>query len=141
MEAPTIGTTINVLVIAAYSIGAAWRGYHRRKAHWSTESWRGLGATVFVGSARLGFALFFSAAVGDHPAAWVGAPGSSTRGYWVVISLGSLVGGTLLAGGALAWFAVGDPVKPFRFFGRLVAVLLPRYRPRARLGKHGADSA
>jgi hypothetical protein len=58
----------------------------------------------------LGFALFFSAEVGQP---WTGARGSNTRSAWIVLTLGCLTGGVSLATIGLMWFAKGDPEKQF----------------------------
>jgi hypothetical protein len=116
MEARTVGAAINVLMMAAYAITATTRGYRRRREHWTRGSWIGLGVTVLVGLSLLALMLVISAAVDNHEA-WIGAPRSSTRGGWVLVSLGSMLGGTLLAAGSLGWFAVGQPTRQFPLWG------------------------
>lgn len=116
MEARSVGAVVNLVVIAAYAVGAAWRGYFRRRAHWTRGSWIGLCSVVLVGLSLLALTFVFSAAVDNHEA-WVGAPRSSARGGWLLVSLGSMIGGVLLAAGSLGWFAVGEPTQQFPVLG------------------------
>jgi hypothetical protein len=124
MEAPTVGAVINILGMAGYAFAATWRGYRRRREHWTRGSWIGLGVTVLVGLSLLAVMLVISAAVDNHEP-WVGAPHSSTRSGWVLVSLGSMLGGVLLAAGSLGWFAVGQPTRQFPLGGS------PQRTPRA----------
>jgi hypothetical protein len=118
VEGRTLGAVINTLVVTGYAIVAAWRGYERRRAYWSAGSWIGLGLTVLMSCALIGFGLAFSVAVDNH-ADWVGAARSNTRAAWVVLALSCMVGGSMLGAGSMAWFARGKPSRPFPFFGRV----------------------
>jgi hypothetical protein len=117
VEAKSVGAIINTLVITGYALVAGFRGFARRRAYWSRGSWLGLGVTLLVSFALVGFGLGFSLAVDNH-AAWVGVSRSRTRAAWVAIAMGCLVAGSLLGGVSMAWFALGDPSRPFPFFGR-----------------------
>lgn len=120
MEARTAGAAINGLMIAAYAIAATALGYRRRREHWTRGSWIGLGVTALVGLSLLALVLVISTAVDNHEP-WVGAPRSSTRGGWVLVSLGSMLGGVLLAVGSLGWFAVGQPTRQFPLWSHLLS--------------------
>ncbi len=113
MELRTVGSVINVIVMAAYATVAIRTGYRRRKDHWSRGSWLGLGLALLAGFGLLGFMVFFSASVGESPSPWVGAAGSSTRVFWILITLAAMVGGVGLTAGTLTWFARGRPTTPF----------------------------
>jgi len=128
MEALSVGVAINALVVTAYAVVAAWRGYKRRRAYWSRGSWIGLSVTVLVSFALVGFSLAFSAAVDNH-AAWVGAARSSTRVAWIVAALACMVGGIALGAGSLGWFARGNPSRPFPFFGGVGRAAATRSTP------------
>ena len=122
-------TVINGLVVLGTFGALAWRGYKRRRKHWTAGSWIGFGLTVLVGCAMIGFTLYFASAVDDHDP-WVGARGSHTRSLWIVASLFSMVGGGLLTGLSIAWFGRGKPKKPFPLFGS---------KRRTRLGAPAAQ--
>jgi hypothetical protein len=110
------GASIELLVVTASGAFAAWKGYRRRRAHWSRGSWIGFSLTVVGGLALVGFALAFSVAVDAHEL-WVGAARSNTREAWIVAAAGCLVGGSLLTAGSLTWFARGEPSRPFSLSG------------------------
>ena len=116
MEARTIGGVINSVVVTAYAVIAAWRGFHRRRSTLSARSWLAFTLTLLVGIALIGFGLVFSLAVDRH-APWVGPPRSSTREYWILLVLGGSCSGILLSYASLWWFGYGDPVKQFPFLG------------------------
>lgn len=112
----SFGATIELLAVVGLGVFASWIGYKRRRTFWSRSSWMGFCLTVLSGVAMLGFMLAFSIAVDRH-AAWVGTAGSSTRVAWIVAAVGGLVGGSLLTAGSLAWFARGEPSRPFSLAG------------------------
>ena len=100
----------DTLIMMALAAGTAWVGYRRRREYWTRESWVGFGLTMLAASAMMGFALYFSAEVGQP---WTGARGSNLRSAWIVLTLFCLTGGTLLATASLMWFARGDPERQF----------------------------
>ena len=116
MESSTVGTVLNTVVVAAYAVTAAWRGFHRRRSMLSGRSWLGFALTLFIGILLIGFGLVFSLAVDRHDP-WVGPPRSSTREIWILVALGGMLSGILLSGASLWWFGYGDPVKQFPLFG------------------------
>jgi hypothetical protein len=99
-------------MIVVYASVAAWRGFQRRRSRMQTRSWIGLTVTLIAGLVLVGFGLAIANGVDRH-VAWVGAPRSSTRATWTLISLVSLVGGVLLPAAALAWFGYADPTMQF----------------------------
>jgi hypothetical protein len=118
METRTVGAVANTVMVTAYAVVAAWRGFRRRRSTMSPGSWVGLTLTLLVCFALIGFGLMFASAVDQH-APWVGAPRSATRAHWVLLSLGSLGGGVLLSFVSLGWFGYGDPTKQFPFCAAL----------------------
>ena len=124
MELRTVVTLINAAAFTAYAAVLFRKGYRRRRDHWSPGSWLGLSLTLLGGLALVGFALVFSAGV-DNRVAWVGTPRSDTRILWIVAAAASLVGGAIVLGAALSWFARGRPTTPFPLARR-------RPRPPAR---------
>jgi hypothetical protein len=118
VEALGVAAVVSILPLAGFAVSAAWRGYHRRRDHWTPSSWIGLGLTLLVGLSLLGL-LFVSSAAVDTPAPWVGASHSGTRSGWVLVALGSMIGGVLLVVGSLQWFAVGPPTRQFPLLGSL----------------------
>lgn len=133
MEARTIGAVVNTVMATAYAVVAAWRGFHRRRSTMSPGSWIGLTLTLLVGFALIGFGLVCANAVDRH-APWVGAPRSSTRAHWVLLSLGSLGGGVLLSFVSLGWFGYGDPTKQFPLLTALRRTQAERHlQPRESL--------
>lgn len=110
------GTWIELLAVIGLGAFALWRGYSRRRLHWSRRSWISFGFTVATGLALIGFTLTVSVAVDNH-ASWVGATRSGTRAAWTLAALASLVGGSFLTAGSLMWFARGEPSRPFSFAG------------------------
>ena len=108
-----LDAVVSALVAVGYGAFALWRGYELRRDHWRGRAWIGPTAMVLISLTLLGFIFAFSLAV-DNREAWVGPPRSGTRAAWILISLGCMVGG--LAG--LAWFALGDPARPWPFFRR-----------------------
>lgn len=116
METRTLGTIVNAVVVAAYAVMAAWRGFHRRRSMLSARSWLGFSLTLLVGVALIGFGLVFSLAVDQH-APWVGPPRSSTRSYWILLALGGMISGILMCCASLWWFGYGDPARQFPLLG------------------------
>jgi hypothetical protein len=108
------GTLIDLAVVIAFGIAAARRGYRHRRPHWSRNSWLAFGLTVLAGIALVGLSFVLTSAITGH-ASWVGASGSNIRAAVILATLGSLVGGTLVTGLSLAWFAQGDAERPFPF--------------------------
>lgn len=106
---------IGAIAVLGYFCALAWRGYRRRRRHWTPGSWLGFGLTLLVAFALVGFSLFFSAAIDNHEP-WVGARGSNTRALWIVAAMFSMVGGSGLAALSVAWLAQGKPKKPFPLF-------------------------
>jgi hypothetical protein len=100
----------DALIMTALAAGAGWIGYRHRREYWTRQSWIGFGLAMLGAFAMLGFALYFSAEVGQP---WTGARGSNTRSAWIVLTLGCLTGGVTLATIGLMWFARGDPEKQF----------------------------
>jgi hypothetical protein len=117
MDAKTIAAGLQAAVMAGIGIRLGLRGYYRRRAYWSRSSWFGLGLALGAGLALIGFSLFVSAAVDRH-VAWIGAPHSNTRNWWVIGTLASLTAGVAAVGGTLVWFARGWPRRPFPFARR-----------------------
>ena len=116
MEPRTVGVVINLIVMTAYAVGAGWRGYHRRRDHWTRGSWIGLGLVGLVGLAFLALGFMITLAVDNHEA-WVGAPRTSTRSGYALLALGGMTGGILLIAGSLSWFALGEPSRQFPLLG------------------------
>jgi len=117
MDVKTVGTIANVLLMTGYAIGAAWRGYQRRRKYWTQGSWVGFSSVVLLGLAIIACGFRITLAVDNHEA-WVGMPHSDTRSFWALVALGSLTGGVLAVAGALGWLAVGDPRRQLPVLGR-----------------------
>ena len=122
MKGPALNTIVTLVLVVGYAGGAAWRGFVRRREHWTGSSWIGFGMTLLMSAGMVAFPLVFSAALDNH-APWVGVRGSNTRAALIVAALGGLVGGTLIGTLAMSWFAKGNPEQPFpRFWRHLRAV-------------------
>ena len=113
---------INTVVGLGYFATAAWRAWENRRDSWTSGSWLGLGFVVLAGAALVGSGFAITVAFDNHEA-WVGTPGSNLRGGWVLVTMGSTIGGLALAAAALAWAAIGEPERQFPFIGSRIGTL------------------
>lgn len=91
-------------------------GYRRRKAVWTTGSWRRFSAVVIVLLLLIALALAMASAVDSGYKAtlprWTWEPYT-----WITLVLATL--GPMILVGLLAWFALGAPHQQLQFKRRL----------------------
>jgi hypothetical protein len=116
------GDALNAILLIGYFAAAVWRAWENRRDHWTRGSWLGLATVVLAGVTLAGCGFGITLAVDNHEP-WLGAPGSNTRGGWVLVTMGTLTGGLALAGAALGWAALGEPERQFPFIGSRIGSL------------------
>ena len=105
-----IGNAISYAVMVSYILFLIWRGFRRRREHWTIRSWAAFIAVLLAGAALSAFFLYFS---WDTDRSWVGARGSDARSLWILTALASMIVGISLMIVPMMWFAHGEPTRQF----------------------------
>jgi hypothetical protein len=112
MTRSLIGEIISVLTATGYAVYAAVRGYRNRRPYWSRQSWWRFGASCAFGTILLAMGLAMAAAV-DLGIFKTTITSPADQDNWMRVSLALLIGGAVVLGGMLSWFALGDPEQHF----------------------------
>ena len=88
----------------------ALQGYHRRRPHWTAQSWRRYLATCAIPLVAFAIVACLLIALDLQ---LVGEPGSAIRGVFAVISAAFLVVGAIGLVVVIRFLNEGDPSRPF----------------------------
>jgi hypothetical protein len=112
MASSRIVEVVNSLIPAGYLVYCAVRGYRQRRPFWTRESWWRFGIVCALGLLFAGAAISMAAAV-DRGIFKTTITSPDGKSLYTFVSMALLLLGAGTIGGALSWFALGDPERSF----------------------------